>query len=80
MSKVNESRSILENADMNTQKVVAARKNICEGIGLVYRSVNSYISSCNSINTFDFSTLYPTIPQSMLKDSLREFVQLLFIK
>jgi hypothetical protein len=34
MSKVNEVRSILENPDMNTQKVVAAKKNISEGIGL----------------------------------------------
>lgn len=38
MSKVNEARSILENPDMNTQKVFAARKNISEGIGLVQTS------------------------------------------
>ena len=45
-----------------------------------HRSVKRYLSSCNSINTFGFSTLYPTIFHSMLKDRLREFVQLLFIK
>ena len=31
------------------------------------------ISSCNSIKTFDFSTLYTTSPHSKLKDKLREF-------
>ena len=36
--------------------------------------------SCNSIETFDFSTLYTTIPHSKLKDKLRELVQLCFIK
>ena len=36
--------------------------------------------SCNSINTFDFSTLYTTIPHSKLKARLRELVQLCFIK
>jgi hypothetical protein len=41
-----------------------------------YRS----LSSCNSIKTFDFSTLYTTIPHSKLKDKLRELVQLCFIK
>jgi hypothetical protein len=38
------------------------------------------LSSCNSIKTFDFSTLYTTIPLSKLKDRLRELVQLCFIK
>ena len=38
------------------------------------------LSSCNSINTFDFSTLYTTIPHSKLKDKLRELVQLCFIE
>jgi hypothetical protein len=37
------------------------------------------ISPCNSIKTFDFSTLYTTIPQSKLKDKLRELVQLCFL-
>ena len=35
-------------------------------------------SSCNSVNTFDFSTLYTIIPHS--KDKLREVLQLCFIK
>ena len=38
------------------------------------------LSSCNSIKTFDFSTLYTTIPHSKLKDKLRELLQLCFIK
>ena len=38
------------------------------------------LSSCNSIKTFDFSTLYTTIPHSKLKDKLRLLVQLCFIK
>ena len=38
------------------------------------------LSSCNSITTFDFSTLYTTISHSKLKDKLRELVQLCFIK
>ena len=41
-----------------------------------YRS----LSSCNNIKTFDFSTLYTTIPHSKLKHRLRELVQLCFIK
>ena len=39
-----------------------------------------FISSCNSIKTFDFSTLYTTIPHSKLKDNLRDMVQLCFYK
>ena len=38
------------------------------------------LSSCNNIKTFDFSTLYTTIPHSKLRDRLRELVQLCFIK
>ena len=38
------------------------------------------LSSCNSIKTFNFSTLYTTIPHSKLKNKLRELVQLCFIK
>ena len=38
------------------------------------------LSSCNIIKTFDFSTLYTTIPHSKLKDRLREFVHLCFTK
>ena len=37
------------------------------------------LSSCNSIKTFDFSTLYTTIRHSKLKDRVREFVRLCFI-
>ena len=36
--------------------------------------------SCNSIKTFDYSTLCTTIPHSKLKDRLRELVQLCFTK
>jgi hypothetical protein len=38
------------------------------------------LSSCNSIKTFDFSTLYTNILHSKLKDKLKELVQLCFIK
>ena len=38
------------------------------------------LSSCNSIKTFDFSTLYTTIPLSKLKNKIRDLVQLCFIK
>jgi hypothetical protein len=34
MSKLKEARSIPENSDMNTQKVVAAKEKLFEGIGL----------------------------------------------
>jgi hypothetical protein len=38
------------------------------------------LSSCNSINTFDFFTLYTSISHFKLKDKLKELVQLCFIK
>jgi hypothetical protein len=38
------------------------------------------LSSCNNIKTFYFSILYTTIPQSKLRDKLRELVELSFIK
>ena len=38
------------------------------------------LSFCNSIKTFDFSTLYTTILHSKLKDRLGELVQRCFIK
>ena len=38
------------------------------------------LSSCNSIKTFDFFTLYTTIPHSKLKNRLRELIQLCFKK
>ena len=46
---------------------------------LEYIQSNS-LSSCNSIKTFDFSTLYTSIPHSKLKDKLKELVLLCFIK
>jgi hypothetical protein len=38
------------------------------------------LSSCNSIKTFDFSTLYTTIPHSKRKNKLREFGPTVFRK
>jgi hypothetical protein len=38
------------------------------------------LSSCNNTKTFDFSTLYTTIPLSKLKNKIRDLVQLCFIK
>jgi hypothetical protein len=38
------------------------------------------LSSCNSINTFDFFTLYTSISHSKMKDRLKELIQLCFIK
>ena len=38
------------------------------------------LSSCNSIKTFDFFTLYTSISHSKMKDRLKELVQLCFIK
>ena len=38
------------------------------------------LSFCNTIKTFDNSTLYTTIPHSKLKDRLKELIQLCFIK
>ena len=46
---------------------------------LEYIQSNS-LSSCNSIKTFDFSTLYTSIPHSKLKDKLKELVLLCLIK
>ena len=37
---------------------------------------SGFLSSCNNINTFNFSILYATILHSKLKDRLRELVQL----
>jgi len=39
-----------------------------------------FLSSCNRIKTFDFSTFYTTVPHSKLKDRLSVLVQLCFIK
>jgi hypothetical protein len=43
-------------------------------------TIQSRSFSCNSNKTFDFSTLYTTIPHSKLKNRIRELVQLCFIK
>ena len=42
--------------------------------------ISGFLSSCNSIKTFDFSAIYSTIPHSKLKENLRELVQLCFMK
>jgi uncharacterized membrane protein (DUF485 family) len=59
---------------VNQMWILKTSKDLLEYIQ--YRS----LSSCNSIKTFDFSTLYTSIPHSKLKDRLRELVQLCFIK
>ena len=38
------------------------------------------LTSCNSIKTFDFSTLYTSIPHSKLKEKLKASVHLCFVK
>ena len=60
--------------DVNQMWIVKTSKDLLEYIQ------SRSLSSCNSIKTFDFSTLYTTIPHSKLKDKLRELVQLCFIK
>ena len=59
---------------VNQMWILKNSKDLLEYIQ--YRS----LSSCNSIKTFDFSTLYTIIPHSKLKDRLRDLVQLCFIK
>ena len=41
---------------------------------------SNFLSSCNFIKTFEFSTLYTSIPHSKLKEKLKELVLLCFIK
>ena len=60
--------------DVNQLWILKNSKDLLEYIQ------SRFLSSCNSIKTFDFSTLYTTIPHSKLKDKLRELVQLCFIK
>jgi hypothetical protein len=57
---------------VNQMWILRNSKDLLEYIQ--YRS----LSSCNSIKTFDFSNLYTTIPHS--KDTIRDLVQLCFIK
>jgi hypothetical protein len=59
---------------MNQMWILNNSKDLLEYIQS--RSLSCY----NSIKTFDFSTLYTTIPHSKLKDILRELVQLCFMK
>jgi hypothetical protein len=59
---------------MNQMWILKNSKNLLEYI----QSMS--LSSCNSIKTLDFSTLYTTIPHSKLKEKLRELVQLFFIR
>jgi len=60
--------------DVNQMWILTNSKDLLEH--MQYRSLSSW----NSIKTFDFSTLYTTIPHSKLKDRLRELVQLSFMK
>ena len=39
-----------------------------------------YLSSCNNINSCDFSTLFTAIPHFKLNDKSRQLVQLCFMK
>ena len=55
-------------------------KNSEDQLEYIQSIQNRSLSSCNIINTFDFSTLYITIPHSNPKDKLRELIQLCFIK
>ena len=48
--------------------------------GLLKYIQSMSLSACNSITTFNLSTFYTTIPHSKLRDTLRELVQLCFIK
>ena len=51
-----------------------------EFVDLLEYIQSMFLSSCNSITICDLSTLYTTIPDSKLKDKLRELVQLCLIK
>ena len=58
---------------VNQMRILKNTKDLLENIQ------SRTLSSCYSINTFDFSTLYTIIPHSKLKDGLGELVQLCFI-
>ena len=60
--------------DVNQMWILQNSKDLLE-----YIQARS-LSFCNSIKTFDLSTLYTNIPHSKLKDTLRELIQLCFIK
>ena len=64
---------------LNYVYAIDYRTNLC----YIFITKTHYVlslSSCNSIKTFDFSTLYTSIPHSKLKDKLKELVLLCFIK
>ena len=61
------------------QEVAWILKNSKDLLEYIHCVQSRSLSSCNSIKTFDFSTLYTTIPHSKLKDILKELVQLHFI-
>ena len=56
--------------DVNQMWILKTSKDLLEYI----QSMS--LSSCNSIKTFDFFTLYTSISHSKLKDRLKELVQL----
>ena len=47
---------------------------------MFWSTYNLRLSSCNSIKTFDFSSLYTSIPRSKLTDKLKELILFCFIK
>ena len=47
---------------------------------ILKNSIDRSLSSCISLKTIDFSTLYTAISHSKLKDILRELIQVCFIK
>ena len=69
--------SVRVTVTLATQMVVWIRCG-CWKILKICQSMS--ISSCNSIKTFDFSTLYTTISHSKLKHRMEELVQLCFLK
>ena len=60
--------------DVNQKWILKTSKDLLEYIQ------SRSLSSCNSIKTFNFFTLYTSTYHSNLKDRLKELVQLRFIK
>jgi hypothetical protein len=60
--------------DVNQMWILKTSKDLLEYIQ------SRSLSSCNSIKTFDFFTLYTSISHSKLKDRLKELVQMCFIQ
>ena len=61
-------------APIHNNKYDTKKKDLLENIQ------SNSLTLCNSIKTFDFSTLYTSIPHSKIKDKLKELVLLCFIK